>query len=198
MQVTELGLSESASDAELWKNSYEYGELDANGNTDTSKNTGNICKQILTVPGTSFVQAYRYDSLYRIKEAKETTGSNQNWVQNREYDRYGNRTAFSQNIAGITTAPNSAIDGNTNRFSNLTDFTYDKNGNITRDKAPSNQSRTFVFNGDNKQTEVKDANGIPVSKYYFDGEEKRVRKVTDTETTIFVYSSGKLIAEYPT
>lgn len=55
----------------------------------------------------------------------------------------------------------------------------------------------FVLNGDNKQTEViKD--GVVVGRYYFDGEGKRVKKVTDTETTVFVHSAGKLIAEYST
>ena len=63
MQATELGLGASASDAGLWKVGFEYGELDANGNIDEGKNTGNIARQTLTVPGTSFVQSYRYDSL---------------------------------------------------------------------------------------------------------------------------------------
>jgi RHS repeat-associated protein len=34
--------------------------------------------------------------------------------------------------------------------------------------------------------------------YFYDGEGKRVKKVTNTETTIFVYSGGKEIAEYST
>ncbi|MBK6751108.1 MAG: hypothetical protein IPG67_14160 [Acidobacteria bacterium] len=202
MQVTELGLGTNVADANLWKTNYEYGELDSNGTTDPAKNTGNIAKQILTVPGTNFIQAYKYDSLYRITEAKETTGTNTtpNWIQNWGYDRYGNRTGFSQNIAGNTAASNPAIDQNTNRFTNLTDFAYDKNGNITRDLSPNSQLRTFVFNGDNKQTEVKDATGTTVGQYYYDGEGKRVKKyiLSTGETTIFVYSSGKLVAEYST
>jgi RHS repeat-associated protein len=81
----------------------------------------------------------------------------------------------------------------------LSNFTYDKNGNIIKDTDPvTNQARQFVFNGDNKQTEVKDANGNAIGKYYYDGEGKRVKKVTATETTIFVYSGGKLVAEYST
>jgi RHS repeat-associated protein len=81
----------------------------------------------------------------------------------------------------------------------LSNFTYDKNGNIIKDTDPvTNQARQFVFNGDNKQTEVKDANGNPIGKYFYDGEGKRVKKVTATETTIFVYSGGKLVAEYST
>jgi len=60
LQVTELGLGASATDAGLWKTAYEYGELQTNGTVDTTKNTGNIAKQTLTVPGTSFAQAYNY------------------------------------------------------------------------------------------------------------------------------------------
>jgi len=37
-----------------------------------------------------------------------------------------------------------------------------------------------------------------VGQYLFDGEGRRVKKITDSETTIFVYSAGKLIAEYST
>ena len=39
---------------------------------------------------------------------------------------------------------------------------------------------------------------MTISRYYYDGEGKRVKKVTDSETTVFVYSAGKLIAEYST
>ena len=35
-----------------------------------------------------------------MTEASEKTGTNQNWIQNWSYDRYGNRLGFSQNIAG--------------------------------------------------------------------------------------------------
>lgn len=39
---------------------------------------------------------------------------------------------------------------------------------------------------------------MTIGRYYYDGEGKRIKKVTDTETTVFVYSAGKLIAEYST
>lgn len=38
------------------------------------KKSGNIARQTLTVPGTSFVQSYTYDSLHRLTEAVEKTG----------------------------------------------------------------------------------------------------------------------------
>ena len=166
---------------------------------DSAKNTGNIARQTLTVPGTSFTQNYRYDALYRLTEAKETTGTNQNWIQNWSYDRYGNRLAFTKNIAGDTLAPNPSVDQNTNRFNSGQGFTYDKNGNIVQDvDSATSLYRSFVFNADNKQVAVNDANGNPIGQYFYDGEGKRVKKVTATETTVFVYSSGKLVAEYST
>ena len=37
-----------------------------------------------------------------------------------------------------------------------------------------------------------------IGRYYYDASGARVKKVTNTETTIFVYSSGNLVAEYST
>ena len=199
LQVTELGLGASSVDGGTWKVNYDYGELNTDGSVDTSKNTGNIARQTLSFSGLAnpFVQSYKYDSLYRLKEAKETPSGNSinNWIQNWDYDRYGNRTGFTQNIAGNTTVTNPTIDTNTNRFTIAgTNFQYDLNGNIIRDA----EARQFTFNGDNKQTQVKDINNVVVGTYFYDGEGKRIKKVTNTETTVFVYSSGKLVAEYST
>ncbi|HEX8247676.1 MAG TPA: hypothetical protein VF599_05875 [Pyrinomonadaceae bacterium] len=42
-------------------------------------------------------------------------------------------------------------------------------------------------------------NNVFVGKYFNDGDGKRVKKITDDETVIFVYDAGgKLIAEYST
>ena len=199
-QVTQLGLGTSPTNASLWKNEYQYGELNSDGSVDTAKNTGNIARQILTIPGTSFTQFYRYDPLYRLTEAKEVTGTSTtpNWIQTFGYDLYGNRTSFAQTIGGIQTNGTPLVNPTTNRFMS-SNFTYDKNGNIARDTdLVTNQARQTTFNGDNKQVEVKDANGNAIGKYYYDGEGKRVKKVTATETTVFIYSGGKLVAEYST
>lgn len=200
LQVEELGLGNSATNAALWKVNYAYGELALNGtDVDAGKNTGNIAKQTLTIPGATFVQNYRYDALYRIREAVEPGGgSTANWTQTFDYDRYGNRTAFTQTVGGVTTHSSTpAVDAGKNRFTS-TDFDYDNNGNIVQDKDPvTTQTRLFAFNGDNKQIEVIE-NGVSVGQYFYDGEGKRVKKVVGDETTVFVYSGGKLIAEYST
>ncbi len=200
LQVYELGLGSSASSAALWKVNYAYGELQSNGTeVDSTKNTGNIAKQTLTIPGATFVQNYRYDSLYRLKDAVEPgSGSTPNWTQTFDYDRYGNRTAFTQTVGGVTTHNTTPAVGTAkNRFTS-TDFDYDNNGNLIRDKDPiTNLTRQFAFNADNKQKEVI-SNGVSVGSYFYDGEGKRVKKVVGGETTVFVYSAGKLVAEYST
>jgi len=144
-----------------------------------------------------FVQKYKYDPLDRITEAKETNNSIDTWIQQFGYDRYGNRTSFNQTIGSTNINTTPAIDADTNRFDD-DDFIYDANGNVVGDIDPiTSLGRTFTFNGDNKQTEVK-RDGVTIGRYYYDGEGRRIKKVTDTETTVFVYAAGQLIAEYST
>lgn len=73
---------------------------------------------------------------------------------------------------------------------------FDYSGNTTTDAT----GQTFIYDAENKQVQVNDANGI-VGKYFYDGDGKRIKKVVpDTsETTIFVYDAGgKTVAEYST
>jgi RHS repeat-associated protein len=69
-----------------------------------------------------------------------------------------------------------------------------------KSRSQPRSARTFVYNGDNKQTEVKRGSEV-VGRYFYDGEGKRIKKQRYaggvlSEETVFVYSSGKLIAEY--
>jgi RHS repeat-associated protein len=177
--------------------------LNADGSVDVTKNNGNIAKHTISFQGLSnpFVQAFKYDSLERLIEAKETTNGSQNWIQTFDYDRYGNRTSFSQTIGTTQLAINNlthpTIDPNTNRFTTGQGYTYDFNGNLITDA----QGRKFSFNGDNKQVEVRDSNNNVVGQYFYDADGNRVKKVVPStnETTVFVYDgSGKLVAEYST
>ncbi|MBK8151288.1 MAG: hypothetical protein IPK58_24560 [Acidobacteria bacterium] len=78
-QVTEMSLGTSPTDTSIWKINYDYGETDSNGNVDLNKNTGSVARQTVSFAGLTqpFVQTYRYDSLYRINEARETQGAQQ-------------------------------------------------------------------------------------------------------------------------
>ena len=71
-------------------------------------------------------------------------------------------------------------------------------GNLVPDAA----GRSFTFNGDDKQTEVRDTStNALIGQYFYDGSGARVKKfVPGTgETTVFVYDAGgALAAEYST
>ena len=125
-----------------------------------------------------------------------------NVAQQFGYDRYGNRTSFSQTLGGVTTNTTPSVDAATNRFSAGPGFSYDASGNLVQDTDPlTGHVRSFAFDGENKQREVKDVTNSNhlVGTYFYDGDGRRVKKVTDTETTIFVYDAGsKLIGEYST
>lgn len=180
LQVTEFNLGHGPESGNLWKLQQEYDEIDGSGNLDTAKNTGNIARQTVSFDGLPqpFVTSYKYDSLFRLTEAKETNNGNQTWKQTFGYDRYGNRTAFTQDIHGQQLQLNNltlpTIDTNTNRFTANQGYTFDKNGNLTVD--PSYGARSFVFNGDNKQSEVKDAYDNTIGLYYYDGEGRRIKR----------------------
>lgn len=94
----------------------------------------------------------------------------------------------------LTTEEHPAIDSASNRFTSGQRFTFDPNGNVVIDA----QGRQFTFNGDNKQTKVRDDQNNVIGEYFYDGEGKRIKKVVGVDTTIFVYSGSKLIAEYST
>ncbi len=205
LQVTELALGTSDGDGSLWKLGYEYGEIE-NGSVNQAKNTGNIARQTLSFTGLTnpLIQTYKYDSLYRLTEAKEVSGANQTWKESFSYDRYGNRIG-KEKFVGTTQIVNDnkthpTINPNTNRFNTGQGYSYDKNGNLIDDA----EGRTFIFNGENKQRFVVQS-GNNVGEYFYDGEGNRVKKkvyeadgITVKEETVFVYSSGKLVAEYST
>lgn len=198
-QVLELKMGNSPTNGNLMHLTYEYGEFDTGGNVDVTKNAGNIAKQTITFNGLAnpFVQSYKYDSLDRITEAKEMVNGGQTWIQQFGYDRYGNRTSHSEMVGSQAKAINEvtlpAVDVNTNKFSNTTDYEFDAVGNLVRDI----HGRQFTFNGDNKQVEVRNSANQVVGEYKYDGLGKRIKKETATEYVVFVYDGlGKLIGEY--
>ena len=206
LQVTEFGLGRGAENMNLWKLNLEYGELNSDGTTvDKSQNTGNLAKQTISFDGLAqpFVQTYKYDSLYRIIEAKETNNGNQTWKQEFSYDRYGNRKEIDQDIVGqpafvANNITHPTINPNTNRFDANQGYSYDKVGNLIVDA----EGRTFTFDGNNKQRLIYGGNGT-IGEYFYDGDGKRIKKKRYSygslaETVIFVYSGGKLVEEYST
>ena len=196
LQPIQIGLGSSATNQNLLKLNFDYG---------TTDNNGNIKSQTITVPtvgsnqGFTALQTYSYDSLSRIKQAQETIDNNQtpNWKQTFSYDRFGNRrfdeantTTLAQNCP--TAVCNPTVDLATNK---LIGYQFDNAGNTKVDA----ENRTFIYDGENKQVEVKDSYGNSIGRYFYDGDGKRVKKISLTETTLFIYDKqGLLIAECST
>ena len=189
LQPMQLGLGSAQNQTDLWKVGYDYG---------TTDNNGNVKSQTITVPSINpLVQTYTYDSLNRLKSAQETSSGNQTWKQTFVYDRYGNRqfdAANTTTLGSCSTAQcNPAVDAANNRFTSGQGYTYDLSGNLITDA----NGRSFIYDGENKQKEVKDASNNSIGEYFYDGDGKRVKKISSAETTVFVYDgSGKLAAEY--
>jgi RHS repeat-associated protein len=188
LQPTQIALGTTQGATDLLKLEYGYG---------TTDNNGNVQLQKITVPGVAFPywQIYTYDELNRLKAAVETQNLSQTWRQTFTYDRYGNRNFDAVNtttLGGCVTAVcNPTVSTSNNRFNAGQGYTYDTAGNTTVDA----QGRQFTYNAHNNQTLVKDASNATLGTYHYDGDGKRVKKISATENIVFVYDAGGVLVE---
>ncbi len=186
LQPTEIGLGTQPGSVERLKLSYAYG---------TTANNGNAQSQTITVAsGPTLSQSYTYDELNRLKSAVETNGATQSWKQIYVYDRYGNRSFDVSQTTLPSPLQNPGINSaNDNRINSNQGYSYDAAGNLTN--AP-NQSFTY----DAENLLVSYNGGETVSgggTFFYDGDGRRVKKITIAGTTVYVYNAlGQLVAEY--
>lgn len=196
LQIKQIGLGTTDADQNQLKLELSYGT--------STQNNGSLREQKITVPGiaNAFIQTYTYDDLNRLKSATETNGGAETWKQTFEIDRYGNREFDAANTTTLGSCPqaicNPDIRTADNRFSSGQGYSYDLNGNVTQDTT----GQGFGYDAENHQKEffaTGNATGTPDATYFYDGEGRRIRKVSSTETTVFVYNAtGQLVAEYST
>ena len=201
-QITQIGLgtTDTTVNPNLLKLEYNYGT--------STQNNGSLLEQKITVPtvggsaGFSATQTYTYDSLNRLQSSAETISGSQTWKQTFTFDRYGNRRFDAANTTTIGSCAsavcNPTINTSDNRFSSGQGYSYDANGNVTQDAT----IQRFTYDAENHQKEFFNSSNpgsTPDWIYAYDGDGRRVKKTSATETTIFVYdASGKLVAEYAT
>jgi len=192
-QITQIGLGTTDTNVNpnLLKLEFGYGTL--------TQNNGSMREQKVTVPAVganptfTATQTYTYDDLNRIKSAAETVGGSQTWKQTFETDRYGNREFDAANTTTIgscaTAVCNPNINTSDNRFSSGQGYSYDANGNVTQDAT----NQRFTYDAENHQKEffaASNPGSTPDATYHYDGDGRRVKKVSQTETTVFVYDAG--------
>ena len=181
-------LLEAALGTSLWKQENFY--CGSQGTTCTSNN-GNMISQRLTAPktgGGTLVLTTNYgdyDGVNRITSAAES-GEGTGWSQSYGY---GNNQFGNLSIAGDGDAPSlrcGSYDAANNRC-NASGFVYDNAGNLT-----TYQGRTLTYDAEGRQTNLSDG-----GSYEYDGGGRRVKKVADGVTTVYVYDAlGRLAAEY--
>ncbi len=180
-QTTEIGVGTSSTDASVLKLNYDYG---------TTNNNGNMRSQTITAPGLApLTQTYTYDHLNRLTVAEENGGAS--WRQTFTYDRYGNRN-FVADVTHTTPALlglNPTFDLNNNRISVGQGYSYDAAGDLTADA----QGHSYAYDAERRQVNFDASSAL----YTYDGTGQRVKKISGSVTTIFVYNtSGQMVAEY--
>lgn len=202
LQVREIGLGVTDAAQDLLKLEYSY------NTTGQSNNNGLLREQKITVPTVgsnptfTATQAYIYDNLNRIQSAEEKISGSTTWKQTFTIDRYGNRRYDAANTTTLGSCGaavcNPDISAANNRFSLGQGFLYDASGNVTQDAT----GQRFQYDSENHQKAFFNANNAgstPDWTYHYDGDGRRIKKVSSTETTVFVYDGGGLlVAEYST
>jgi RHS repeat-associated protein len=193
LQLVEIKLGTQTNPQSVLQLDYSYG---------TADNNGNVRNQTISVPGlNTLTQTYTYDGVNRLQVAKETGGASP-WQQYFGYDRYGNRRFIPEG----TSLPAGLGDPNNQPFLNpkispannrLFGYRYDLAGNVTIDVT----NRTYDYDGDNRLVRFNGGANPSTggADYVYDGDGKRIKKVTVGGTTVFVYDAGgQLVAEYTT
>lgn len=164
-------------------------------------NNGNLQKQDIQIPSVATrSQYFEYDTLSRLKSAREVLSGVEQWKQQFTYDRWGNRTINTGVTYGAGINNKSfTVDTTKNRLGvpvgQPGTMTYDSAGNLTTDTYTGVGGRTY--DAENKMTQAADNTG-QTSRYTYDGEGKRVRRqVASGQEDWQVYGfGGELLAEY--
>ena len=115
------------------------------------------------------------------------------WCRGYSYDHFGNRwiSASLDTLHAATPTSASEIDLDTNR---LASGTYDAAGNLTA-YHDITDGGSMAYDANNKMTSFSKT-GVSAATHY-DAAGRRIRKIYNSETTVWVYDSfGRLAAEY--
>jgi RHS repeat-associated protein len=149
--------------------------------------TGNIVSKA-TEQGTT---NYSYDTLDRLTGAAYTGQATAQANETYTYDPVANRTG-SAHTANWTYNANNQLTA----AGSIT-YTYDENGNTTKQTDASNatNTRSYVYDTDNRLIEVHDAGNAIVAVYSYDPFGRRLSKDTGNSKTYYFYNAEGLIAE---
>jgi RHS repeat-associated protein len=179
-----------------FKGSTEILNLAYDYTSGVSGNNGQIQKlHYYTTPGSEDLtksENFTYDQIGRLSAAQtgvvNSTSGAKTWSLQWTYDRFGNRLTQSM-LAGDPSfpvgQPTLMINSATNQITNP-GYTYDYAGNMTHDATAA-----YAYDGANRLTSVNTTAAV----YSYFGPQ-RIKKVLGSNTTRYIYSGTKAIAEY--
>jgi len=136
--------------------------------------------------------SYDYDRLYRLTDAHhpqipELTD------ETFTYDSVGNRLSSPDTADPWRYNTNNELTG----FDD-TEFEYDANGNMTRKTTGIDEATTYVYNTENRLTQVwkgEPGTGTLIARYYYDPFGRRLWKEVNGSRTYYMYADEGLVAE---
>jgi RHS repeat-associated protein len=143
---------------------------------------------------------YLYDALGRLWQAFGTDGAEQ-WTEEYTFDEYGNRTSVTASgqlngaAAPADGLPSLAYDPATNHISTA-GFAYDLAGNLTRGQRTDGTWLRYQYDQAGRLVTVTSDNGQPIESYGYGADGKRLITRRAGDSTYFVWSRDRLIAEY--
>ena len=178
-----------------------------------SDNNGNLRKQMVFVPNDEQISGwwqtnffYDYDSLNRLASVREVQNDQNLWVQDYDYDRWGNRTinaagtqVFGANPTYSIPEPQFTANAANNRLSPPAGYTmsYDAAGNLTSDTYTGSGTRSYDAEG--RMTSAQFLSGqLQTAVYTYDADGRRVKRDAGAAAEVWqVYGiEGELLAEY--
>ena len=129
---------------------------------------------------------YGYDDLHRLRAATNPTLPNEVYT----YDPAGNRKTDD-----LVTGEWQYNDNNQLKTYGGVSVNYDLNGSL-KDKTENGQTLTFVYNIENRLSEVRDNSQSTLAKYDYDPSGRRLWKEVGGVKRYFLYANEGLIAEY--
>ena len=201
LQMTQQNLSRSSE--VLQKYDYGYGQIDAAGNLDLTKNNGQLAR-IESYIGSSkqWTQKFSYDSIGRLSEAKEYRGDTNalSYKQKFDFDRFGN--LYRKNASNPTTGQENPLpftpieEGDINKSNNrlTTNTIYDDAGNVIQDNKFRDLNYSYDANG--RMVKAIKTN-VPDALSVYDALGNRVAtKLNDVWQFVIYDAFGRLVAEY--
>ncbi len=174
-------------------------------------NNGNLKKQDVYIPADDAItghslttQFYDYDALNRLRQAREGRDGQNQWWQQYDYDRWGNRTINSAATWGAP-APQFSVNPDTNTLGvpsgQSGQMNYDAAGNLTTDTYQGGQGGggTRAYDAENRMTSAQFLSGqTQTAAFTYDADGHRVKRMAGTAAEAWqVYGAGgELLAEY--